>query len=109
MATDVLVGFWIMTILVASVIRNSATQMLDGYSSIENCDAMCATAFTDSKASYMLQVKCLDHWYLSESLANSSGAANGGPRGLVPHRNDVYIKDKSNAAVNTAAAMGVIY
>ena len=71
MATDVLVGFWLITILVASVIRNSATQimMLDVYSSVENCDAMCTTAFADSKAS------CIEVWTMGISEHHSVHSA----------------------------------
>ena len=53
MATRVLVCFWLLTVVVASLIRDSATQivMLDSFNSVENCDAMCTTAFADSEAS----------------------------------------------------------
>jgi len=49
MALGVLVGFWLM---VASLLGDGASQimMLDSFNGVGNCDAMCTTAFANSKA-----------------------------------------------------------
>jgi len=52
-----------MTVVFASFIRDSATQMvmLDNFNSVGNCNNMCRTAFADSKASWLVVAKRLNH------------------------------------------------
>ena len=57
MAKDVLMGFWLMTVLALVVVDSgSEVTMLDRFESVERCGVMCTTAFADSRASFVALV-----------------------------------------------------
>ena len=62
MAMGLSIIFWWLTFFVTLFVHHSATQitMLDNFNGIEQCDVMCATAFADSKASYVAYISGTD-------------------------------------------------
>jgi len=55
MANDVSSGLWIITILaLLAVVSATQVTMLESFDGVERCDVMCTTAFTDSKAGFVV-------------------------------------------------------